>query len=140
MYERDKYIAAAIVEKIPLNGNYSGIDYVNKLAVSKEQQGKGIGHILLNVVDERSPKFILRASPDNHDAHLFYKKRGNGKGGKPLHLTEGKRWDVYYTDMAPEEFKFARTYAVSKPETLIPLLNKEIIVNVSRKKSLSNRI
>lgn len=103
--DKADYLGTIIVEKAN-----NDIDYLDKIAVARIFQGKGLGKKMLELVDESSKKLVWRAK-ENNPINDFYKKQCDG-------MQKVKNWIIYWKGLNFEEIEIAVNYALSKKETL----------------------
>ncbi len=105
--QNEGYLGVIVVEKIPESDN---VHYLDKIVVSKEMQGTGLGKKLWQYLNGDSEKLVWRAKKYN-PINRFYKEQSQ-------HMQELPEWIVYWYGLSQAEIKTGTDYAISKKATL----------------------
>lgn len=100
--EKDKYPGAVVVESIT-----SDIKYLDKIVVSPEYQGNGLGGLLWDMLED---KLVWRAMQGN-PIRKFYEKQCDG-------MQFWNPWTVYWSGLDINEIPMGIDYALAKKPTL----------------------
>ncbi len=105
------YAGAAVVELVP---NLQGVGYLDKLVVSHNYRGKGIGRKLWGNFSETFGKAIWRAKKNNPIIE-FYKI----KADRCINLRNSSDFMFFYYGLNSDELPEALSYAVNKKPSFI---------------------
>ncbi|MCP3683473.1 MAG: GNAT family N-acetyltransferase [bacterium] len=105
--KESEYVGLIAVESIP---NSNGLHYLDKIVVSPEFQGNGIGKKLWVLLNGDSTKLIWR-SKDNNPINNFYYGQCEG-------LQKIPPWNIYWYGLNSSELEMGIDYSFSKKPTL----------------------
>jgi acetylglutamate synthase len=103
--DKDDYLGTIVAEKVNRN-----IDYLDKIAVARIFQGKGLGKNMWELLGESSKKLVWRAKEEN-PINDFYKRQCDG-------MQKVGKWIIYWKGLNYNEIKIGINYAILKKETL----------------------
>lgn len=105
------YVGAIIVECVP---SLQGVNYLDKIVVAADYQGKSIGRILWAHLNGYSQKVVWRAKKENPIIG-FYKKKSDGC----INLLDQTDFMFFYYGLSSKELEKALAYAINKKPSLI---------------------
>lgn len=107
----DTYLGIVVVEEFkPPKGDEQCIDYLDKIGVHPSFQGNGVGRVLWELINRRSPRLFLRTRTDR-PANGWYAQTM----GQPIQ--EGE-WNIYHRNIQPADLNDCIRYACAKPKTI----------------------
>jgi len=101
----DDYLGIAIIKKL------NGTDYLDKLAVSPEAQGRGIGKTIWECIKIECASLIWRASAAN-PANGWYARNSDG-------MAASGKWNVYWYGIGTGKVSGLVPLVASLPSTMI---------------------
>jgi len=121
----EDYAGAIVVEKF-----LPGLFYLDKIAVTPDYRGNGVGKSLWSIIEANSEKLVWRSKPDN-PINSFYLKECSGN-----EKFEG--WNVFWKSMSDIEIHIAIDYALGKKLTLEAPNEKKLIPSIENHSMLLN--